>query len=279
MPRTRAGDFQESRAAAAAAAGPSASKDGLRLVVGADRIALAGRIARIERHAHASCAVVVGLDGDLGFVAGRTHRSRAALLAPGFTHSVDVGVGDRAEVGAPPPTNRMAVFLLPPGVVAPRGSAGVADLAHAKEWVHLAEAVLDGEVTEDAFAEVDRLLARSRVQLRGIDERLGAVLGELHGSLDDNVPIPELAATAKLSASRLMTLAHDELGTSLRRYRRWLRMFRVARAYGAGASLTTAALDAGFSSSAHLSAAAREHFGVSPSQILSPAARGSIVAI
>lgn len=78
--------------------------------------------------------------------------------------------------------------------------------------------------------------------------------------------------------NRLMALAHAQLGAPLRYVRRWLRMFSVARDYAAGATLTTAALDAGFASSAHLSVAAREHFGIRPSQILSPRTRAAITA-
>jgi hypothetical protein len=51
------------------------------------------------------------------------------------------------------------------------------------------------------------------------------------------VPVEEIAAEVRLSPSRLMSVAHEQLGTSLRRYRRWLRMFRVARDYAGGASL------------------------------------------
>ena len=57
----------------------------------------------------------------------------------------------------------------------------------------------------------------------------------------------------------------------------WTRAFAVARGYAAGASLTRAALDAGFASSAHLSATSRESFGIRPSQILSPGNRARIV--
>ena len=88
--------------------------------------------------------------------------------------------------------------------------------------------------------------------------------------------IEELALAARLSASRLMALARRQLGSSLRQYRSWLRSFRVARDYAAGRSLTEAALEAGFASSAHLSAATREHFGIRPSDVLSPANRGAI---
>ncbi|MEO8701925.1 MAG: AraC family transcriptional regulator [Kofleriaceae bacterium] len=234
------------------------------LLVGTDRIGLAGDLGNVSTHRHATAAVVVGLDGPLRYVApydGREHESRAALLAPGFAHAVDVRGG------------RMAVFLLPPGAVAASAlHRSVTDLDEG-EWVEL------GEQLGPDFEHVDRALARVRARARPIDDRLAKATGILADRLLENVPAEELAAAVGLSTSRLMTFAREQLGTSLRVYRRWLRTFRVARDYASGASLTRAAIDAGFSSSAHLSAAAREHFGVAPSQILSPENRSRIIVL
>lgn len=240
--------------------------EGIRLLVGADRIALSGALSGIGTHRHASTAVVVGVDGPLRFVADRTHRSRAALIEPGFSHAVDVGQ-----------SGRISVFLLPPHAISRSRLAPIADLPDPGAWVELAQALLRAEISD--FEPVDHLLARAALDTRPIDDRLRFAISALWQTLDDNVPIEAIAADAKLSPSRLMGLARAQLGTSLRRYRRWLRMFRVARDYSAGASLTRAALEAGFSSSAHLSAAAREHFGIRPSQILTPRSRSAILAI
>lgn len=231
-------------------------------MVADQRIALCGRLDDIGRHAHAAPAVVIGVDGPLRLVAGRAHMTRAALLAPGWTHAVDARGG------------RIAVFLLPPGTMSRAGRGPLRDLAAPAAWVELAGAVLRGELA--SFAPVDALVARAAPELRPIDSRLARVLHALGDRLDANLPLAALAADAGLSPSRLMGLAHDQLGASLRSYRRWLRMFRVARAYAAGASLTRAALDAGFASSAHLSAAARAQFGIRPSHLLAPALRAGI---
>lgn len=227
----------------------------MHLLVGADRVALSGHLGEIRRHAHATAAVVVGLDRPLRFVADdRSRESRAALLAPGFSHAVEVR------------GSRVAVFLLP--AVAAR--APLRDL-HPGTWLELADHV--GRL--DDFEPIDRALAREVAA--PIDDRLAEVIEQMAERLDQNVPLDELAAGVRLSAARLMTLAREQLGVPLREYRRWLRTFRVARQYAAGASLTGAALDAGFSSSAHLSVAARAHFGIRPSQVLSPANRSRIV--
>jgi AraC-like DNA-binding protein len=116
--------------------------------------------------------------------------------------------------------------------------------------------------------------------VRDRDDKFGPAFDRatdaIASSLHTNLAITELAADARLSPSRLMALAREQLGVSLRGYRRWLRAFHVARAYAAGASLTSAAHAAGFASSAHLSAAAREHFGIRPSHVLNPHNRAAI---
>jgi AraC-like DNA-binding protein len=62
-----------------------------------------------------------------------------------------------------------------------------------------------------------------------------------------------------------------ETGVPLRRFRIWLRFRRALERIGAGASLTTAALDAGFASSTHFSHAFKAMFGVSPASVLANA--------
>lgn len=232
------------------------------LVAGTDRIALCGELREITHHRHAAPAIVVGIDAPLTFVGDRAHASRAALVAPGFAHAVIV------------PRGRIAVFLLPPHALAGDRLAPVGDLARPGAWLELGGALLRGELPD--FAPIDRALAREQLAARPIDDRLRRAIERIAHGLDDNLSIDELAASVQLSPSRLMGLARAQLGTSLRAYRRWLRMFRVAREYAAGTSITEAAHAAGFASSAHLSAAAREHFGIRPSDILATHNRGAI---
>jgi len=239
------------------------------MVVGEDRVALSGSLDAIGRHRHAAPAVVVGLDAPLAFVsAAGGHRSRAALLAPGFHHAVDTRGG------------RIAVFLLPSDALAVGGLSGsIADLSRVSAWVELGEAVACGGLT--TFDPVDALLARegrAAAGLRPIHERLRAALDVLRARLDENLSVEELASCAGLSPAHLMTLAREQLGAPLRAHRRWLRTFRVARDYARGATLTEAAHAAGFASSSHLSTAARAHFGIRPSDVLAPSRRPLIHA-
>jgi AraC-like DNA-binding protein len=71
-----------------------------------------------------------------------------------------------------------------------------------------------------------------------------------------------------LSSSRFQHLFKECVGVSFRRFRLWARM-RLALSHAMrGASLTHAAMEAGLSSSAHLSSAFKAMFGMSPSQLI-----------
>jgi AraC-like DNA-binding protein len=246
------------------ASGGAAAAPRLGMMLGGEQVAISGDLGEISRHHHAAPAVVIGVDGPLRFVADRSHLSRVALIAPGFRHSVDVNGG------------RMAVFLLP-AAGAPLRAEPVYDLPRPGEWLELAAAVERQQL--GGFEEVARCLTRQGLVARPLDERVRRAVTAMTDALDDNTAVGELSAVAGLSATRLMTLCREQLGTSLRGYRRWLRAFRVGEAYSRGASLTEAALAAGFASSAHLSAAVREQFGLRPSRLLTPQTRPAIRAV
>jgi AraC-like DNA-binding protein len=273
VPASRRRRFQEPTAppAEAGEAGELAAPP-VSLLVSETRLALSGVLGPISHHHHACPAIVVGVDGPLRFVAGATRQSRAALLAPGFAHAVDHSACPPRLGGG---TGRVAVFMLPAG--AALHHEPLHELQHPGEWLELAAAVAGGRV--DSFEPIERGLRREGLEPRPVDRRLRRALDRLARDLGDNHAVEEVAAAAGLSPTRLMALAREQLGTSLRSYRRWLRAFHVVRQYATGASLTAAALEAGFSSSAHLSAAAREQFGIRPSQLLTPHTRPAIRAV
>lgn len=233
----------------------------MQLVVGDGRIALGGALTQICRHRHASAAVVVGLDAPLRLVANRSHVTAVAMLGPGFNHALDVH-------------GRIAVFLLPVHSVSRANLPPVRDIAGVATWRDLGEAVARGEL--DDFAIVDRTVRRSAPAVTPLDDRLRRALEAVAKALGENLAVERIAEVAGLSPSRVMALARVQLGASLRGYRRWLRTFEVARRYAGGASLTEAAFDAGFASSAHLATTSRANFGIRPSQVLSPDSRDSI---
>jgi len=99
------------------------------------------------------------------------------------------------------------------------------------------------------------------------DERVRRGIQRLVSDPAADHSLAALAADANLSESRYLHLFKQATGVPLRRYRQWIRMGAAVRAMARGQSLTEAALDAGFSSSSHFSAAFREMFGMAPSAL------------
>lgn len=120
----------------------------------------------------------------------------------------------------------------------------------------------------EAAADVDALCAALEIPARRpIDARVRAVVDALEAQPDDARPLAAWAALVGLSASRLQALFRAELGLAFRRYRTWRRMAAVMRALGQGQTLTEAAQEAGFGTSAHLSSTFRSMFGLPPSRL------------
>lgn len=103
------------------------------------------------------------------------------------------------------------------------------------------------------------------------DVRVADVLATLRAEPDTSAR--SLARSVGLSESHLLALFSRHAGMTLRRYRGWVRMGRVARSVAAGHDLTRAAADAGFASPSHLSDAFRALFGLTASAVLAQTPR------
>ncbi len=104
--------------------------------------------------------------------------------------------------------------------------------------------------------------------LRRVDPRIAAAARRIRQDAAAAISSGELAAAARLSESRFLHLFRDEVGTSLRRYRLWVRLIHARTAIAAGDNLTTAAMKAGFASPSHLADRFKTTFGLSATQLL-----------
>lgn len=108
-----------------------------------------------------------------------------------------------------------------------------------------------------------------------IDQRIKRALDQLHAAAGSRQAATALARAVGLSESRFLHLFKTALGVPFRRYKIWIAMGAAVRGIAQGESLTQAALDAGFASSAHFSATFRDMFGLEPSRL----GRGRLVTI
>jgi len=100
------------------------------------------------------------------------------------------------------------------------------------------------------------------------DRRIRDAVEALSHTPGQDANVAGMALTAGLSASRFQHLFKRETGVPFRRFRIWTRLRAALAAARGGAALTDAAHAAGFSSSAHLSTAFKDMFGMAPSQLL-----------
>ncbi|WP_306355659.1 MULTISPECIES: AraC family transcriptional regulator [unclassified Nocardia] len=105
------------------------------------------------------------------------------------------------------------------------------------------------------------------------DARIRATVRTIRADPAGTLGAPALATEVGLSTSRFLHLFSAQTGTSLRRYRLWSRMMRVAAAAERGHDLTTAASDAGFASPSHFSDAFHAMFGLTATTLLANGTR------
>ena len=134
-----------------------------------------------------------------------------------------------------------------------------------------------------ANGETPIAMVRSCVRLLGLDRkgtpdpRFAAAIAMLNMQPDRMRTVAQAAGMSALSASHFQRKLRENYGVSFRAYRNWARMSFVMQCIKEGATLTNAALAAGFSSSAHFSERFRSMFGVSLSSL--QRANGRIVTI
>src|SRR3954453_18894372 len=207
----------------------------------------AGPSLNLAPHSGSVWCLAVGIDGPLTVATadGATRKEHSVLIPPRLTHQLTChGTGlvssyleptsDRAD-GSPHKINEWG------------GGVGVG---------HGDEERLQFTPTDDESASHWLDLAAPAAQRR-IDQRIAAMISS-----------QQLAAEAGLSESRFLPLFRDELGTSLRRYRLWVRLTHAGTAIAAGDNLTTAAVKSGFASPSHLADRFKTTFGLSASQLL-----------
>jgi AraC family transcriptional regulator len=99
------------------------------------------------------------------------------------------------------------------------------------------------------------------------DERVIRAIAYINGNLHAPLTLEMVAREACLSPSRFRHLFVAETGMALRPYLLWRRFVHVWELLAGGASLSTAAHDAGFADAAHLSRTSRSIFGFPPSAL------------
>jgi AraC-like DNA-binding protein len=218
----------------------------------------AGPSLNLAPHSGSVWCLAIGIDGPLTVTTpdGTTREGTSVLIPPRLTHQlVCLGRG------------LVSCYLEPTSARAEACRHKMSGWSGEIGVGHAAEQRLMFNPTDDESASHWLDLAAPAAQ-RTIDARIAAAASRIREGPATTVPSSELVAEASLSESRFLHLFRDELGTSLRRYRIWMRLVHAGTAIGAGANMTEAAMKSGFASPSHLSDRFKTTFGLSASQLL-----------
>ncbi|AKF03058.1 helix-turn-helix transcriptional regulator [Sandaracinus amylolyticus] len=243
-----------------------------RLILDLGSVLILGPGFEADTHAHHAVQLVLSFDGEVVVeIAGREHVARAALVPSEVPHRFSASgrrialllVDREAQHGAQ--LDRVARQWLGRDVASelvidePRSDATPSELV---DWTRaLIAPLLDRAPVADALSDVVRA-------------SLDYVARELVG----RPRLEGAARAAGVSPSHLTHTFSAEMGIPFRRFVLWARAKRAVDEVRRGASLTEAAIAAGFSDSAHLSRTFRRMFGLPPSFLLQAAEISDVAA-
>jgi AraC-like DNA-binding protein len=234
-----------------------------------------GRALNLSPHRNSVGVLAIGVDAafelavDPRRAAVGQVRCRTAVIPPNTLHHLTAPDGLMAFLYVDPRSVDMDALS---GRCRVRTERAGYHLRGEEQVVETLRALAAGRATWLQSQETLRgLLGLSGV--RAIDKRIQRALDVLHADAGAKPSLEALAQIAGLSPSRFIHLFKAATGVTVRRYKLWLSMAAALRSMKRGETLTAAALEGGFSSSAHFSSAFREMFGLEPSRLLRQAPR------
>ena len=218
----------------------------------------AGPSLNLAPHSGSVWCFAVGIAGPLTVTTrdGVTWEGNSVLIPPRLTHQL-VCLGD----------GLVSCYLEPTSVRAEACRSLMSKFSGEIGIRHAAERHLTATPGDDESA-CTWLDVAAPATRQAIDHRIAAAARRIRDDPATSVSSRELAADAGLSESRFLHLFRGELGTSLRRYRIWVRLVHAGTSIAAGATLTEAAMKAGFASPSHLADRFKTTFGLSATQLL-----------
>lgn len=139
---------------------------------------------------------------------------------------------------------------------------------HDQEWVKCFQTFYEKKPAKD---EVERLLNQllntNKETEINIDPRINNIVDTMRNNTADNFSQEYLASSEGLSSSRFRHLFREQFNVPYRRYRVWRKVITALNSFNKVDNLTHAAMEAGFTDSAHLNRSFNETLGVGPSLI------------
>jgi len=106
-------------------------------------------------------------------------------------------------------------------------------------------------------------------------QKLGSIIADLVSEPMSRMTQFELADRLRMERTSALRMFKAATGQTFRRFKQWSALQHAARQIAAGELVRTAAMDAGFADTAHLSRTFRMSFGLSPAQAIEGDARAA----
>jgi len=211
-------------------------------------------VGHLALHCNPAPCVIAGRRGSVSIIgAGEQVTGDVLFIRPGVEHKVvcaDGGIN--------------VIYL--------DGLSGSGDVACAQRLQgRLADIAVDALFQQaGAQAELrDRLASRATARPPQLDDVIATIIAEPMLRLSQF----ELAHRLKMERTGALRMFKAATGLTFRRYKQWSALQHAARRIAAGELVRTAAMDAGFADTAHLSRIFRASFGLTPSEAIAGGAR------
>jgi len=149
------------------------------------------------------------------------------------------------------------------------GSSGLAERLQGRLADVATDAIFQGS---DAQAALRQRLGSGAAQF---PPQLMAIIEDLIAEPMSRMTQRELAERLQMERTRALRLFKAATGQTFRRFKQWSGLQHAARKIASGELVRTAAIDAGFADTAHLTRTFRASFGLTPSEAIAGLAKAS----
>lgn len=219
----------------------------------------------VAAHCNPVVCVISGIRGSVSVIGGGEQVSGdVVLIRPGIEHKVEcTGSGLNAMYLDGLAWDGLAWPFARTGgaALAQRLSGGIGDLA--------LEAIFQNVEAQD------ELRRRLTVDAPSCPRQLATVIEELTSDPMSRMTQFELADRLQMERTGALRMFKAVTGQTFRRFKQWSGLQHAARQIAAGELVRTAAMDAGFADTAHLTRTFRLSFGLTPSEAIAGLAKAS----
>jgi AraC-like DNA-binding protein len=251
------------------------------LYIWENRVFYLGLLPDISEHRLGAAALCVSIDRSFRVLESESsswRECRSVLIPPGCMHEIDIGGALLAILFLEPESDHYALLR---EAMAGGDWQCLYGLANEREVIAMfLDLYQQRQDAQTIYRLLDRIIDPRQVAPAVnccLDARINRVIQLIKNDPSQSYSVEALADNVSLSPTRLVHLFKEQTGVPIRRFRQWNRMKSVVEFVAAGQTLTAAALNAGFSDSAHLSRAFRNMFGIKPSFLFSRSTNLNIV--